>query len=94
MLRKISRTSNRGRYAQLDGSTKRFTHPALEAIKVKCAIQGPHELAGQGLAALLTYAHLAAGRAAIPWLRSISLPTAAAVVSGMVTAPDRARAGT
>lgn len=37
------------------------THPTLEAVQVKRAVQGSHKLAGEGLAALVADARLAAG---------------------------------
>lgn len=57
------------------------SYSTLEAIQVKCAVQGPNKLAGQRLAAFLAHSHLSAGRAAIPLARPISLGALAGFVN-------------
>lgn len=49
------------------------TYSALEAVEVESAIQGTDKLTGKLLATFFARTHLAAGRAAAPLSRSISL---------------------
>ncbi len=54
-------------------NSRACTHSALKTIKVECAPEGAHELAGQRLSTLLTQAHLPAAFSVSTSARSLML---------------------
>jgi hypothetical protein len=73
------------------GGGRRTTYAALEAVQVKGPVQCTHKLACQGLAALLAYAHLAAGRPRTPRPGSVPLSAASRLGVRISSAKGRRR---